>query len=555
MKPIAITMGDPCGIGPEICAKLFADGLDIPSFVVGDAERLKRVVRDLSIAVSVQTISNAADCKLQGGVMQVLSVSSLPSGLAFGQVDASAGQAAYDYVTTAVDLAKSGAIGAIVTAPIAKEALKAAGIIYPGHTEILADRSGTSDFAMMLANEELRVILVSIHVSLSEAIKLVTKERVLNTIRLADQACRAYGIRNPRIAVAGLNPHAGENGMFGHEDLSVIAPAVAAAQAEGIEASGPWPGDTVFMRARRGAFDIVVAQYHDQGLIPVKYMGIEHGVNVTVGLPFVRTSVDHGTAFDIAGSGKASHASLRYACDQAVKLLKSKTEKAKRPSPDFIFMLTNQDKTIPDALERLEDVVAAGVTHIGFKDVGLPFDRLQVIAGAIRAAGAKVYLEVVSLDAESEKSSAEAALKLGVDVLMGGTRPAVVLPVINGTNIKYYPFPGQIAGHPSVLEGSIEAIVASAKHLAAMSGVHGLDLLAYRFAGDVPLLMRRVCAAIDKPVIIAGSIDRPERILAAIRSGSAGFTVGTAAFEGKFTVAKNLVGEIKAISDAMMELR
>jgi 4-hydroxythreonine-4-phosphate dehydrogenase len=164
------------------------------------------------------------------------------------------------------------------------------------------------------------VILVTIHVTLRQAIELVTRERVLKTIHLADRACRAYGIERPRIAVAGLNPHAGEGGMFGTEDESEIAPAVEDARRQGIDASGPWPGDTIFMRARRGEFDIVVAQYHDQGLIPVKYLGIEQGVNVTVGLPFVRTSVDHGTAFDIAGTGKADHASLRYALSQAVRL-------------------------------------------------------------------------------------------------------------------------------------------------------------------------------------------------------------------------------------------
>jgi 4-hydroxythreonine-4-phosphate dehydrogenase len=210
-----------------------------------------------------------------------------------------------------------------VTAPLSKEAMKAAGLTYPGHTEILADKSGTSDFAMMLANDELRVILVTIHVALRQAIELVTRERVLRTIHLAERACRAYGIKRPRIAVAGLNPHAGEGGMFGTEDDSEIAPAVGDARRQGIDASGPWPGDTIFMRARRGEFDIVVAQYHDQGLIPVKYLGIEQGVNVTVGLPFVRTSVDHGTAFDIAGLGKADHASLRYALDQAVRLAES----------------------------------------------------------------------------------------------------------------------------------------------------------------------------------------------------------------------------------------
>ena len=223
-------------------------------------------------------------------------------------------------MTRAVDDALAGRISALVTAPINKDAWRAAGIDHPGHTEILAQRSGTRDFAMMLANEELRVLLVTIHLSLLDAIGAVTLEAETRAIRLADRAVRSFGIAKPRVAVAGLNPHAGENGLFGREDLDIIAPAIAAARVEGIDASGPWPGDTVFMRARRGAFDIVVAQYHDQGLIPVKYLGIDHGVNITVGLPFVRTSVDHGTAFDIAGLGVADHASLKAALAQAAAM-------------------------------------------------------------------------------------------------------------------------------------------------------------------------------------------------------------------------------------------
>jgi len=319
-KPIAITMGDPCGIGPEICAKLFADGLPAPAVVVGDAGLLRRTAKALGLDIAVREIADAAEAAGASGELPVLGVGALPGDLPIGRVDARAGRASYDYVVKAINLAMAGTVGGIVTAPIAKEALKAAGIAYPGHTEILAERSGAADFAMMLANDELRSILVTIHVSLADAIRLITKDRVLRTIRLADRACRAYGIAQPRVAVAGLNPHAGEGGMFGREDIDEIAPAIQAARDSGIDASGPWPGDTIFMRARRGEFDIVVAQYHDQGLIPVKYLGIERGVNVTVGLPFVRTSVDHGTAFDIAGTGKAEHASLRYAFDQALIL-------------------------------------------------------------------------------------------------------------------------------------------------------------------------------------------------------------------------------------------
>jgi 4-hydroxythreonine-4-phosphate dehydrogenase len=227
-----------------------------------------------------------------------------------------------DYIWTGIDLALQERIRAVVTAPINKEALRLAGFHYPGHTEILADFSETKDFAMLLMNDDLRVILVTIHVSLREAIEQLTIQRELTTIRLAHRAMTQLGIAGPRIAVAGLNPHAGEHGLFGSED-EAIAPAIQQAQAEGIQASGPWPGDTVFMNARKGQFDIVVAQYHDQGLIPVKYLGVDQGVNVTVGLPFVRTSVDHGTAFDIAGTGKASHASLRVAVEQAALLARS----------------------------------------------------------------------------------------------------------------------------------------------------------------------------------------------------------------------------------------
>jgi 4-hydroxythreonine-4-phosphate dehydrogenase len=555
MNPIGITMGDPSGIGPEICAKLFAEGLDRAAFVIGDLGVLSQTAARLRLDLRVVEVTAPHDVLLAPGTLPVLSISKLPADLPIGKVDARSGGAAFDYVDRAIELAMSGEIAAIVTAPIAKEALKAAGIAFPGHTEILAAKSGGADVAMMLANDELRTILVSIHVSLAEAIRLVTRERVLRTIRQATEACRAYGIAKPRVAVAGLNPHAGESGMFGREDLDEIVPAIADARAEGIDASGPWPGDTIFMRARRGEFDIVVAQYHDQGLIPVKYLGIDHGVNVTIGLPFVRTSVDHGTAFDIAGQGKADHRSLRYAFDQAVLLARaSQSGQPSSNAPEFIFMLTRNDRTIEDALSRLPEVVATGVRHIGFKDVGLPLSELHKLADAIRAAGATVYLEVVSLDADSERQSAEAAVELGVDVLMGGTRPDVVLPVIVGTGIRYYPFPGSIVGHPSVLKGTVESIVASAKLLAAMPGVHGLDLLAYRFEGDVPRLIREVCVAVDKPVVVAGSIDRLERLQAVVTGGAAGFTIGTAALDGVFQAkSPALPGQLDAIKTLLKQ--
>jgi 4-hydroxythreonine-4-phosphate dehydrogenase len=322
--PIAITMGDACGIGPEIIAKLYANDDSLPStLVLGDEGIIKRAVRLLDLPLAVEAIESPEDMHLKPNTIPVISLSHLPEDLQFGQLDARAGKAAFDYIRAGIDLALQKRIRAVVTAPINKEALRLADIHYPGHTEILADFSGTKDFAMMLMNDEVRVILVTIHLSLREAIEQLTVERELTIIRLAHQAMTQLGIAQPRIAVAGLNPHAGEHGLFGSEDEAIIKPAILQAQAEGIEASGPWPGDTVFMHARQGRFDIVVAQYHDQGLIPVKYLGVDEGVNVTVGLPFVRTSVDHGTAFDIAGTGKASDASLRVAVKQAELLTRS----------------------------------------------------------------------------------------------------------------------------------------------------------------------------------------------------------------------------------------
>ena len=320
-------MGDGCGIGPEIIAKMYADAASLPpTLVLGDEGIIERAVRLLALHLSVKVIDSPEDFQFTADTINVISLSRLPEDLPFGRLDARAGKAAFDYIRSGIDLALQKRIRAVVTAPINKEALRLAGFHYPGHTEILADFSGTKDFAMMLMNNDLRVILVTIHVSLREAIEQLTVERELIIIRLAHQAMTQLGIAQPRIAVAGLNPHAGEHGLFGSEDESIIKPAIQQAQAEGIEASGPWPGDTVFMHARQGRFDIVVAQYHDQGLIPVKYLGVDEGVNVTVGLPFVRTSVDHGTAFDIAGTGKASHASLRVAVEQAALLAQSPPE-------------------------------------------------------------------------------------------------------------------------------------------------------------------------------------------------------------------------------------
>ncbi|MDP9412018.1 MAG: 4-hydroxythreonine-4-phosphate dehydrogenase PdxA [Actinomycetota bacterium] len=317
---VAVTMGDPAGIGPEIIARAFAD----PDFrrenralVVGDAGILERAIRLLGLPLQANPVAEPEDAGFEPGTVDVLTETDLPEDLPFGELDPRAGDAAFRYVERATELAGAGRIAAIATAPLNKEAMHLAGHKYPGHTEILADLTGTKDYAMMLVTDELKVIHVSTHVSLREAIERARPERELAVIRLAEESLRKLGYERPRIAVAGLNPHAGENGLFGTEDAEQIAPAVAAAVEEGMDATGPWPPDTVLMRARRGEFDVVVVQYHDQGHIPVKLMGFDTGVNVTVGLPFFRTSVDHGTAFDIAGTGKADPASLRAALDLA----------------------------------------------------------------------------------------------------------------------------------------------------------------------------------------------------------------------------------------------
>ena len=321
--PVGLTMGDAAGIGPEIIAKLFAGGLSGPTIVYGDAGVMEATLARLGLEgrLHVELVSEPEMASASPGAIAVLNRwQALPEGLAPGEPSPLAGRGAYEYLCHAIDDALAGKLRAIVTAPLNKKTMQAGGADYPGHTEILAERTGTAHYAMMLANDELRVILATIHVALNEVSPLITVERELNTIRLAHRACRQAGVAAPRVAVAGLNPHAGENGRFGREEIESIAPAISLARDEGIDASGPWPGDTIFMRARRGEFDIVVAQYHDQGLIPVKYMGIEEGVNVTIGLPFVRTSVDHGTAFDIAGKGVADPASLRAAYELALAM-------------------------------------------------------------------------------------------------------------------------------------------------------------------------------------------------------------------------------------------
>src|SRR5215212_6428365 len=330
---IAVTMGDPAGIGPEIIARTFADpgfGDENRAFVIGKPAILRRAIHLLDLPLVVNEISEPEEAAFEPGAVDVLAVGELSEDLPFGVLDVRAGDAAFRYLEKATELASAGRVGAIATAPLNKEAMHLAGHRYPGHTEILANLTGTADYAMMLVTDELKVIHVSTHVSLRAAIHRVQPERELVVIRLAHASMRRLGVENPKVAVAGLNPHAGENGLFGTEDAERIAPAIEEARARGIEASGPHPPDTFLMRALRGMFDIVVVQYHDQGHILVKLMGFDTGVNVTVGLPFFRTSVDHGTAFDIAGTGEADHASMRAALDLARTLAGAEAQAEER---------------------------------------------------------------------------------------------------------------------------------------------------------------------------------------------------------------------------------
>nr|WP_303797983.1 4-hydroxythreonine-4-phosphate dehydrogenase PdxA [Alicyclobacillus macrosporangiidus] len=320
-KPIvAVTMGDPAGIGPEITllAVQASEVRDrVKPVVIGDLDRLREASRILASAgrwqgavPELRAIERVEEARFEDGVIEVLDLHNVPAGLPWGQVTREAGRAAFEYVAKAVDLAVHRTADAIATAPINKEAWKLAGVKYPGHTEALAELSGSPSSAMMLVNGPLRVVHVTTHVSLRQAIELATTERVLERIRLTHRSLEQFGLRNPRIAVAGLNPHAGEGGLFGDEDERQIRPAVEQARAEGVDCTGPLPPDSVYARAAGGEFDAVIAMYHDQGHIAIKMLGFDTGINVTLGLPILRTSVDHGTAFDIAGKGVAREKSM-----------------------------------------------------------------------------------------------------------------------------------------------------------------------------------------------------------------------------------------------------
>lgn len=307
---IGITMGDPCGVGPEISVKALAE------MSAEDRARTQIYGNRATLEAAKTVVGTAVD--LDGHVVD-LPVEGAP--LAWGQLSPVAGDAAFRFIERAVRDAEAGTIGCIVTAPINKEALNLAGHHYDGHTGMLRSLTGSKAAYMLLASDRLKVIHVSTHVSLSEAIARATAERVLATIRAGNAHLKRIGIAEPRIAVAGINPHCGENGLFGTEDDTQIAPAVAAARAEGIDAHGPISADTVFYRAYAGAFDLVVAQYHDQGHIPIKLVAFDTAVNVSVELPIDRTSVDHGTAFDIAGKGIANHGNMLSAIAYARKLV------------------------------------------------------------------------------------------------------------------------------------------------------------------------------------------------------------------------------------------
>lgn len=315
MKPVlGITMGDAAGIGAEIIVKSLADKhlYEIAQpVVIGDKKMMQRALDLLQSPLKINVVTNLDNLNAKYGTIDLVDLDNVPADLPYSQVDPRAGKAAYEYVEKAVQYAMANKIQAVVTAPLNKEALHAGGKMFPGHTEILAQLSGTKDYSMMLVSEKLRVIHVTTHVQLRKACDLVKKERVLTVIKLADENAKMLGFKQPRVAVAGLNPHSGENGMFGDEDRKEIVPAVEAAKQLGINASGPIPPDTVFHRAANlNEFDIVVVMYHDQGHIPIKLLGFDTGVNVTVGLPFIRTSVDHGTAFPIAGKGIADSKSM-----------------------------------------------------------------------------------------------------------------------------------------------------------------------------------------------------------------------------------------------------
>jgi 4-hydroxythreonine-4-phosphate dehydrogenase len=324
---IAVTMGDAAGIGPEVIVKAL-DNKDVATWcrvvVIGDVERLRLAVSICGTRLPVREVAGVAEAADEA--VCVVQVGELPADLPFGAIHPRAGEMAYRYIEAATELAQEGAIGAICTAPLNKAALHAAGRKFPGHTELLAHLMGVDEVSMMLSSPRLKVIHVTTHIGLLDAVDLIEPGLVYRTIRRGHDALVDAGIAAPRIAVCGINPHAGENGLFGRgEEAKKILPGVEQARSEGIDAQGPLPADTAFFLASRGDYDLVVAMYHDQGHGPIKVLGLEAGVNITVGLPVIRTSVDHGTAFDIAGTGRADERSMVEAIRQAAELAPAAT--------------------------------------------------------------------------------------------------------------------------------------------------------------------------------------------------------------------------------------
>ncbi|WP_340114654.1 4-hydroxythreonine-4-phosphate dehydrogenase PdxA [Maribellus mangrovi] len=339
-KPIlAITMGDPAGIGPEIAVKTF-EGSELHKvcrpILVGNAAIMEKALTFSEKNLKVRTISDVKEARFETGVMEVLDIGMpLDETIEFGEISAVAGNLAFHSVIIAIELAKNGEVDGTVTNPIHKKAINEAGHHFSGHTEIYAEYTNTPKYAMLLADDAIKVIHVSTHVSLRKACDLVKKERVLEVIGIMNDGLKRLGIEKPRIGVAGLNPHAGDEGLFGDEEINEIAPAVKEAQNNGLDVTGPVPPDTLFALASGGRFDGCVAMYHDQGHIPFKLAGFHwdqekgkmksvNGVNITLGLPIIRTSVDHGTAFEIAGKGIASPDALMNAVEYAVKLTKNR---------------------------------------------------------------------------------------------------------------------------------------------------------------------------------------------------------------------------------------
>ncbi len=329
MKPvIGISMGDPSGIGPEVIVKTLTEIASRDSFiplVIGDSSVLEETIDRLQLDIRITSFHKLEDLRYEKGKIHIYDFARIDrKNFEFGIVHEGCGDFSFRVVVEAVELAKQNRIDALVTAPICKESWHLANHHFDGHTGLLADLTKSRDYRMMFSSEKLKTILVTTHLSLRDACDRITTERVYDTIRLGFEHMRALGNKNPRIAVCGLNPHAGENKIFGTEDFEIIKPAVAEARSKGITAEGPTSADTTFLKASNGLFDLVVAQYHDQGLIPIKLISFDTGVNVTVGLPIIRTSVDHGTAFDIAGQGIADHRNMICAIDYALKMVANK---------------------------------------------------------------------------------------------------------------------------------------------------------------------------------------------------------------------------------------